>query len=47
MGTMEAPIRNLPFKERYMKLWDDENSLKSSLIDVISKIEECNEKNEC
>lgn len=46
MGTFEPPIKDLSFKERFRRLWENEGSLKSSLIIVLHAIEECPEKHE-
>lgn len=44
MNTREPPIRGLTFKERYMRLWEETNSIKDNVIDTIHKIEDCAQK---
>jgi hypothetical protein len=42
METVEPPIVNLSFEERYDRLWIKEGCLKTAVIEVINTVEKEN-----
>lgn len=35
MNTLEPPIRALTFQEKYMRLWEESNSIKENVLETI------------
>ena len=35
MNTLQPPIRALTFQERYMRLWEETNSVKDNVVETI------------
>jgi hypothetical protein len=40
MKTTEPPIRELPIEEVYQNLWENMDSIKMSIVEILGKFEE-------
>jgi len=47
MGVQEPPIRNLSSQEIYKRLWEEEQSLRESLLQILGSIDSCPEVDVC
>lgn len=47
MDTKEPPLRTLTFREVFRKFWEDQGSFKSSLFNMLEKLEDWEVKHQC